>query len=166
MRPAITRFVPLEQDAYRTLEHAPYLKGLLKPFKGKGSLEAWANQCVSLRDELIELARRQVLSQARAHPFGQLRVQLAQQPTAAGTTFLRWRSLDHARMGVALWEDVMVDPATPAHLLDDLLALECQRVTLNMQIGLVHTIARQAGMCASKVAQAEAVYLRRLEVSR
>jgi len=32
-------FQPLEQIAFRGLEHAAYLKGLLKPFKGKGSLE-------------------------------------------------------------------------------------------------------------------------------
>jgi hypothetical protein len=32
MRPVITHFVPLEQDAYRTLEHAPYLKGPFKTF--------------------------------------------------------------------------------------------------------------------------------------
>jgi hypothetical protein len=45
-------------------------------------------------DELIELAKRQVLSQARAHSFSQLRVQLAQQSTAAGTN--RFRSFHPA----------------------------------------------------------------------
>ncbi|MBD1107209.1 DUF3158 family protein [Pseudomonas amygdali pv. morsprunorum] len=29
-------FQPLQQDAFSTLQHAPFLKGLLKPFKGKG----------------------------------------------------------------------------------------------------------------------------------
>jgi len=33
---------------------------------------------------------------------------------------------------------------------------------LNMQISLLHTLARQASDCASKVGQAEAVYLRRM----
>jgi hypothetical protein len=156
-------FIPLEPDAYRTLAQAPYLKGLLRPFKGKGSLEDWANQCVSLRDELIELARRRVLAQARAHPFNLLAAQLAQQATGAGTTFLRWRSVDHARMGVALWEELIEHPATPVNLLDDLLMLEEARIALNMQIGLVHAIARQAQACASKLERAEGVHLRRLE---
>jgi hypothetical protein len=160
------RFQPLEQDAYRRLEQASCLKGLLKPFKGKLSLEAWANQCVSLRDALIALAQRRVLAQARAHPFNLLDVQLAQQPTGAGTTFLRWRSLDHARTGVVLWEEMLERPATPLHLLDDLYALEEQRIALNMQIGLLHAIARQAQACASKMERAEAVYLRRLEALR
>ncbi|KPW51250.1 hypothetical protein ALO86_200051 [Pseudomonas syringae pv. berberidis] len=29
-------FQSLQQDAFSTLQHAPFLKGLLKPFKGKG----------------------------------------------------------------------------------------------------------------------------------
>jgi hypothetical protein len=159
------RFLTLEQEAYRGLEQAPYLKGLLRPFKGKGSLEAWASQCQALRDGLIELSERRILAQARAHPFNLLGVYLAQQATGAGTAFLRWRSLDHARMGVGLWEDLLRSPATPASLIDDLYAMEEQRIVLNMQIGLTHAIARQARACADKMARAEAVYLRRLETS-
>jgi hypothetical protein len=157
-----TRFKPLEQADFLRLEHAAYLKGLLKPFKGKGSLEAWASQCHGLRDDLIALAQRRVLSQARGHPFNLLGVQLAQQPTGAGTTFLRWRNLDRSSMGVALWEALLTDPATPASLIDDLRAMELQRILLNMQISLTHSIARQALECASKAAQAEAAYLRRV----
>ena len=67
-------------------------------------MEAWASECRALRDDLIELAARRILAQARAYPFDRLGVYLAQQTTGAGTTFLRWRSLDHARMGVAMIE--------------------------------------------------------------
>ncbi|WP_454753042.1 DUF3158 family protein [Cupriavidus necator] len=35
-----TCFTALEQADFQRLEHAAYLKGLLQPFKGKGSLEA------------------------------------------------------------------------------------------------------------------------------
>ena len=157
-----TRFKPLEQADFQRLEHAAYLKGLLKPFKGKGSLEAWASQCHVLRDDLIDLAQRRVLSQARGHPFNLLGVQLAQQATGAGTTFLRWRNLDRSSMGVALWEALLANPATPASLIDELYAIELQRIVLNMQISLTHSIARQALECASKAAQAEAAYLRRV----
>ena len=159
-RPA--RFVPLGQADFQRLEHAGYLKGLLQPFKGKGSLETWANQCMALRDELITLAQRQVLPQARAYPFNLLDVQLAQQATGAGTTFLRWRNLDRSAMGVALWESLLDRPATPASLIDDLYAMELQRIALNMQISLTHSIARHALECASRMAQAEATYLRRV----
>lgn len=156
------RFTPLEQADFLRLEHAAYLKGLLKPFKGKGSLVTWASQCAALRDDMIALALRRVLPQARAYPFNLLGVQLAQQTTGAGTTFLRWRNLDRSSMGVALWEAVLVNPATPASLIDDLYAMELQRLALNMQISLLHTLGRQAQECARKAVQAEAAYLRRV----
>lgn len=159
-RPA--RFIPLAQADFQRLEHAGYLKGLLQPFKGKGSLETWASRCMALRDDLITLAQRQVLPQARAYPFNLLDVQLAQQTTGAGTTFLRWRNLDRSAMGVALWESLLDRPATPASLVDDLYAIELQRIALNMQISLTHSIARLTLECASRMDRAEATYLQRV----
>lgn len=66
-----------------------------------------------------------MLQQARAYPFSLLDVQLAQQTTGAGTTFLRWRNHDRSSMGVALWESLLDRPATPASLIDDLYAMGC-----------------------------------------
>lgn len=83
-------FDPLEQTDFVRLEHAASLKGLLRPFKGKGELATWASQCESLRSGLIVRAQ-QLLSQASAYPFNQLPVELALQTTGAGTAFLRWR---------------------------------------------------------------------------
>ena len=157
------RFTPLAQADFQRLEHAGYLKGLLQPFKGKGSLETWASQCMALRDDLIVLAQRRVLPQARAYPFTLLDVHLAQQTTGAGTTFLRWRNLARSAMGVALWESLLDRPATPASLIDDLYAMELQRIALNMQISLTHSIARLALECASRMDGAEAIYLRRVQ---
>ncbi|HCM5829503.1 DUF3158 family protein [Klebsiella pneumoniae] len=156
-----SRFTMLEQSAFQQLEHAGYLKGLLKPFKGKGALEIWASQCEVLRNDMIALAQRQVLAQTRSHPFNLLPVQLAQQVTGAGTTFLRWRNIDRSSMGVALWQEMVASPATPTVLIDDLHAIEVQRAVLNMQISLLHTLARQARDCASKLAHADEIYLRR-----
>ncbi|HBN9794387.1 TPA: DUF3158 family protein [Pseudomonas aeruginosa] len=62
-------FRPLEQPAFMRLEHAGYLKGLLRPFKSKGALEDWASLCFDLRDSLISLAQQQVLAQAGGHPL-------------------------------------------------------------------------------------------------
>ncbi|MBX6319031.1 MULTISPECIES: DUF3158 family protein [Pseudomonadota] len=157
------RFAPLEQADFLTLEHAAFLKGLLRPFpfKGKGSLEDWASQCHALRDDLIALAQRRVLAQATDYPFRLLPVHLAQQTTGAGTTFLRWRRPDRSAMGVALWQSLIASPSTPDHLIGDLYAMEVQRIVLNMQVSLTHSIARQALEAAEKVAQAEAVYQRR-----
>lgn len=150
-------FDPLEQADFLRLEHAASLKGLLKPFKGKG-LETWASQCEALRDGLIELAQRRVLPQAAAYPFSLLSVGLAQQTTGAGTTFLRWRNADRSSMGVSLWAQLIANPSTPASLIGYLYAMEQQRITLNLQISLTHHIARHAVDCARKMAWAEAIY--------
>ncbi|WP_066267479.1 DUF3158 family protein [Hydrogenophaga palleronii] len=156
-------FRPLEQADFVKLEQAAYLKGLLKPFKGKGTLEVWASQCHAQRDQLIALAQRRVLRQATGHPFNLLPAELAQQKTGAGTTFLRWRRPDRSAMGVALWQEIIASTATPVSLLADLHALEQQRIVLNMQISLLHTLGRQAQDCANKMAQAELAYLRRVQ---
>jgi hypothetical protein len=110
---------------------------------------------------LISLALQHVLPQARRSPFNLLDVQLAQQATGAGTTFLRWRNLDRSSMGVALWEQLITAPSTPDTLIDDLYAMELQRIALNMQISLTHSIARQALDCAGKMSQAATAYHRR-----
>ncbi|MGP3790489.1 DUF3158 family protein [Pseudomonas sp. B392_1p] len=159
---AARRFHPLEQADFQRLEHTASLKGLFpfKPFKGKGALTEWASQCNKLRDDLIELAQRRVLAQAIAYPFRLLPVQLAQQTTGAGTVFLRWRRSDRSAMGVALWQELITSSSTPDALIDDIYAMEVQRIVLNMQISLLHTLGRQAEACASKVAEAEAIYLR------
>ena len=155
------RFFSLEQTDFQQLEHAASLKGLLQPFKGKGPLQDWASRCHAMRDALIELAQRRVLAQAGTYPFRLLPIQLAQQTTGAGTVFLRWRRQDRSAMGVALWQELMESPATPDTLIDDLFAMEVQRVVLNMQISLLHTLGRQALECASKLDPAHEVYQRR-----
>lgn len=155
-------FQLLEQADFIRLEQAAYLKGLLRPFKGKGTLEVWASQCHALRDQLIALAQRRVLQQAHGYPFHLLPVELAQQRTGAGTAFLRWRTLDRSAMGVALWQEMMASTATPVNLLGDLHALEQQRIVLNMQISLLHSLGRQAQECASKMALAEDTLMRRV----
>ncbi|MDR3221553.1 MAG: DUF3158 family protein [Candidatus Accumulibacter sp.] len=161
--PIARYFTPLEQTDFLRLKHAASLKGLLQPFKGKGSLADWASQCQALRDGLIELSERRILAQANGSPFRLLSVHLAQQTTGAGTAFLRWRKPDRSAMGVALWQEQIAHPDTPVSLLDDLYAMEQQRIVLNMQISLLHTLGREAKECANKLARAEAVYLHRTE---
>jgi len=154
-------FDPLQQGDFRQLRHGASLKGLLKPFKSKGELEDWRSQCEGLRDSLICLAQR-LLRQATAYPFNVLPVMLVQQNTGAGTSFLRWRNANRTAMGVELWADLIGDETTPPALVHELYALEVERITLNMQISLTHSIARQAEECIQKMARAEALYKARL----
>jgi hypothetical protein len=159
--PAPTLFTPLTSTDFIALEQAASLKGLLRPFKSKGELDAWASQCERQRDGLGRLAQR-LLSQATAYPLNLLPVVLAQQRTSAGTTFLRWRNADRSAMGVALWAQVIGNGATPPTLARELFALELERIVLNMQISLTHTLARQARECAQKMGAAETAYQQRI----
>lgn len=160
---AIRYFKPLEQTVFSSMEHAPSLKGFLKPFKGKGALNELFSQCEVLRDRLSDISREQVLQQVKSYPFGLLPIQLAQQTTGAGTAFLRWRTVDRSIMGVHLWDELIWSPNTSTHLIADLYAIEVQRIVLNMQISLLHSIARQARQCAEKVAHAQDVFDKRMK---
>ena len=157
---APTLFSPVTSADFVALEQAASLKGLLRPFKSKGELDAWANQCERQRDGLARMAQR-LLLQATAYPLNLLPVVLAQQRTSVGTTFLRWRNPDRSAMGVALWARVIGNGATPPTLARELFALELERVVLNMQISLMHTLTRQARECAHKMGVAEIAYQQR-----
>lgn len=154
-------FQLLEQGDFQRLKYGASLKGLLRPFKGKGDLEVLSNESETLRDSLITLAPR-ILAQAISPPFSLLPAGLSLQSTSADTMFLRWRATDRSAMGVGVWIKLIEDPNTPAALLHDLYLMELQRIALNMQISLTHTIARQSAECAVKAREAEIVYLRRI----
>lgn len=157
-----TAFRPLQQEAFQRLQQAASLKGLLKPFKGKGELTQFADLCRAQESDLKALAQ-EVLSQARRYPFTLVPVRLTEQNTQAGTQFLRWQLVTDRRMGVGVWAEMMGSPRTPESMLQDLYVIELQRITLNMQMSLLHSITKQAAECAEKMGQAEAVYTARLQ---
>lgn len=156
-------FRPLQQTAFQALQHSASLKGLLKPFKGKG-LAQLAEQCEVLEQGLLELAQR-LLAQVRRTPFTLLPARLIEQRTSARTTFLRWQHIATRRMGVGVWAEMLRQDKTPEYLLQDLYEMELQRITLNMQISLIHSIGKQAAECAEKMGQAEAEFMGRLQQS-
>lgn len=158
-------FEALKQSSYTQLEHASSLKGLLKPFKGKGELEDFALQCRLLEAGLISLATDTVIPRAGKYPFSLLPIRLTQQKSASGAVFLRWRRCDRSKMGADVWAEVLADSRTPTWMLKDLHALESQRIELNMQISLIHTIARQANECVAKMSSADQVLSDRLAES-
>ena len=60
-------FEALTPDAYRQLEHAASLKGLLKPFKGKGELDHLAQVAREIDTQLCHLMEA-VVQQAGQPP--------------------------------------------------------------------------------------------------
>jgi len=111
----------------------------------------------------LKALAQEVLSQARRYPFTLVPVRLTEQNTQAGTQFLRWQQVTDRRMGVGVWAEMMGSPRTPESMLQDLYVMELQRITLNMQMSLLHSITKQAAECAEKMGQAEAVYTARLQ---
>jgi hypothetical protein len=160
-------FEALTPEAYRKLEHAASLKGLLKPFKGKGELEHLAQVAREIEAQLCHLMEAVV--QQAGHPPYSLDIRLVLQNTSAGSTFLRWRTRDFARMGVAVWESHICNTSLPQAVRERLHRFECDRIALNLQMSVVHSLYRQATTCAKKMASAERL-LRQLttavEVSR
>ncbi|NWB99556.1 DUF3158 family protein [Pseudomonas gingeri] len=156
-------FRPLQHTAFCAVKHAAFFKGLLKPFKGKGELLQFGEACSELTGSLIELAIEGVLAQAEQYPFTLLPIRLTRQSTGAGTVFLRWCRVDRSKMGVDLWAELIGDMRTSINLLPDLYALELQRIVINMQISLAHSLSRQAYLCAGKVEVADQVYRQRME---
>lgn len=147
-------FDALTPDAYRQLEHAAFLKGLLKPFKGKGELEHLAQVAREIEAQLCRLMEA-VVQQAGQPPSSLLDIRMVLQNTSAGSTFLRWRTRDFARMGVAVWERQICNNALPQVVRERLHRFECERIALNLQMSVVHSLYRQATTCAIKMDSAE-----------
>ncbi|MCT8962805.1 DUF3158 family protein [Pseudomonas veronii] len=144
----------LTSDAYRQLEHAASLKGLLKPFKGKGALEHLAQVAREIEAQLCHLMEA-VVQQAGQPPYSLLDIRMVLQNTSAGSTFLRWRTRDFARMGVAVWERQMSNKTLPQVVREGLHQFECNRIALNLQMSVMHSLYRQASTCTIKMASAE-----------
>lgn len=144
----------LTSDAYRQFEHAASLKGLLKPFKGKGELEHLAQVARNIEAQLCHLMAT-VVQRAGRSPYSLMDIRLVLQNTSAGSTFLRWRSRDFSRMGVGVWERQLCNKSLPQVVREGLHQFECERIALNLQMSVVHSLYRQAATCAVKMASAE-----------
>ena len=98
-----------------------------------------------------------VIHQAGRPPYSLLDTRLVLQNTGTGSAFLRWRTRDFARMGVAVWEQQVTNPILSPAMREGLYQFECERIALNLQMSVVHSLFRQATTCAIKMASAEQV---------
>ena len=109
------------------------------------------------------------MQQAGQPPYSMLDIRLVQQNTSAGSTFLRWRTRDFARMGIAVWDRQVCNKVLPQAVHEGLHRFECDRIALNMQVSVVHSLYRQASTCAIKMASAERLlrqFTTAVEISR
>lgn len=145
-------------DAYRQFEQAASLKGLLKPFKGKGELVQLADTVMRLRTDVAGLMGAMLTIVAQP-PFSLLDLRLVIQHSVAGTDFLRWRSRDFSCMGVRVWQQAMAQPQLAPTVRDALHQLEATRIVLNLQMSALHSLYRQSIASAAKLQTAEAVHM-------
>lgn len=146
----------LSSEAYREFEQSASLKGLLKPFKGKGELAQFAETIKQLRGELETLMAAMLAIMAQP-PFSLLELRLSVQHSSQGACFLRWRSPDFKRMGVEVWQQVMEHPLLQPELRQALYQLEANRIVLNLQMSSLNSLYRQVLMGALKLAYADDV---------
>lgn len=144
----------VEHASYRGVEHASYLKGLLKPFKGKGDLEDLERQLLDVQRGVSDLMD-QVVDMWDRPPFSLLPLDMRPQPSSSGSSHLRWRSRGRgARMGVGVWSKEMLSKKTPVEVLDELYWFEVLRIRYNMQMTCIQFMIRQARECQVKMQEA------------
>jgi len=146
----------LSADAYRELAQGASLKGLLKPFKGKGELFQFAETIKQLRGELETLMAAMLAIMAQP-PFSLLELRLSVQHSSQGACFLRWRSPDFKRMGVEVWQQAMAHPLLQPELRQALYQLEANRIVLNLQMSSLNSLYRQVFIGAIKLGYADDV---------
>lgn len=75
--------------------------------------------------------------------------------SSSGGTFLRWRSMNHSGTGETVWQPLLSDKNVPEFLRNELVAVEKDRILVNMQISVFNYILRQLSECASKIEKVE-----------
>ena len=144
----------VKQAPYCKVKHAPSLKGLLKPFKGKGDYVVLEQQMIESREGIAAMID-QVIEMWAKPPFSLLAIQASTQASPSGAHHLRWRSRGRAqRMGFGVWAKAMQDKQTPEDLLEELYWFEALRLQTNMQISCLTFIAKQARECQEKMDEA------------
>jgi len=156
----------LKLPFYQQLKCFSYLKGFLKPFKGKGDWEDLVQQASETRSALAT-AMREINERLKQPPWSLFNTMLrVQASTKYGTTSLRWSTRDFGAMGIDVWERLMLDPKTPESLVEELYAMEQMRIAINMQSAAANTLLRMARGCVEKSTYAEQVLSRRLAGER
>ncbi len=131
------RFAPQPDDG---LAPRPYAKGLLKPFKGKGSV-------LRLRDELIDETNRltqtgiEISNRHNQRWLAALDLSLRNHGDSSREGLalsLRWRDRMGKKMGQHLWDAAMSRDDLSLPLKQDLHDLEMERLCHNAQVSMVN----------------------------
>ncbi len=154
---ALTHYQRSAPDRYGESAPNSYAKGLLKPFKGKGSV-------VRLRDEL----------EAETHAMIQEGKDIEQRYNAGllkrlglclrthgdrdnRVMYLRWRDRRMKNMGNALWEGAMTRSDLSAPMRRELYDIEVVRCLYNARAGVINSELRRLRKVIPDLERAEVV---------
>lgn len=144
-------------DLYKHLAHNSSLKGLLKPFKGKGDYQELEEIARDAQDKLLVIMKR-LVTLTESHQIAHQRMTLRLHRADSGQNYLRWRTFYNAAKrpsGDQLWKNIVTDQLTSPQVKNNLLILERQRITLNMQAACVQAMISQALKGQRKLGVAE-----------
>ncbi|EFM92010.1 DUF3158 family protein [Actinobacillus suis] len=102
-------------------------------------------------DYQLEMVQRVRASELQHLPIFMIK----DKSSSSGGTFLRWRSMHHTGTGETVWQPLLTDSHVPESLRNQLVAVEKDRILVNMQISIFNYILRQLSECASKIEKVE-----------
>lgn len=102
-------------------------------------MAAQDNMVQSVRQELSPLAVYMIKDKA----------------SSSGGTFLRWRSMHNTKTGGTVWLPIVDDESVPVDVRQKVVAVEKDRILINMQISVFNHILRQLSDCAEKLQEVD-----------
>jgi len=151
-------YAALAHEDYNPIAYKASLKGLLKPFKGKGDLMQLENNMKDAR-EALRVIQQRLIQSATYYPVGLLPIMLTLCPAPSGAWFLRWRNQQNNKSGLPALSGLIQNKSLPISARDILLEIEKDRIVFNMQISALTFISRQARDCQEKFQLAEQLRL-------
>ncbi|MGF7433695.1 DUF3158 family protein [Pasteurella bettyae] len=102
-------------------------------------------------DYQLEMVQRVKSSELQTLPIFMIK----DKSSSSGGTFLRWRSMNHTGTGETVWQPLLSNKNVSESLRDELVAVEKDRILVNMQVSIFNYILRQLSECASKIEKVE-----------
>lgn len=102
-------------------------------------------------DYQLEMVQRVKSSELQTLPIFMIK----DKSSSSGGTFLRWRSMNHTGTGETVWQPLLSNKNVSESLRNEFVAVEKDRILVNMQVSIFNYILRQLSECASKIEKVE-----------
>lgn len=150
-----TRLIP--EDTYKNLTQKHNLIGIVRnlfsPMDSPDEYERLLQQVIEMRQGFVAL-QPEMMKEISDSLIRNLPVLLVRDYSGSlGPSFLRLRNVKTRKSGFTALQEVMQDEATPKEIKNALCQVEKERILLNMQVSILHTIIKQLRECKTKIEQ-------------